>query len=229
MKHIILAGDSIFDNGTWVPGDPDVAEQLRGLLGPNDKVTLLAVDGDVINGVYHQLNDLPNDATHLFISVGGNDALGQLASLAKPVDNVGEGFHEFSFIKAQFEKEYSNMLSNVISVGIPTAVCTIYDPCFYHRNNQRIGQYMGFGLSNKKMQEISVTALSIFNDIITRQAVTAGIPVIDLRLLFNSDHDYANAIEPSMVGGLKIARMIKKIAIEHNYEDKNTKPVFFTV
>ena len=67
MKHIILAGDSIFDNGTWVPGDPDVAEQLRGLLGPDDKVTLLAVDGDVINGVSHQLNDLPNDATHLFI------------------------------------------------------------------------------------------------------------------------------------------------------------------
>ncbi len=223
MKHVILLGDSIFDNGSYVGQfDPDVAKQVKMEVGQANKVTLLATDGNVTDDISRQLRYLPEDASHLFISVGGNDALGQLASLAKPVDNVGEGFHEFSFIKAQFEKEYSNMLSNVISVGIPTAVCTIYDPCFYHRNNQRIGQYMGFGLSNKKMQEISVTALSIFNDIITRQAVTAGIPVIDLRLLFNSDHDYANAIEPSMVGGLKIARMIKKIAIEHNYEDKNT-------
>ena len=40
MNHIILAGDSIFDNGSWVPGDPDVATQVKSLFDANDKVTL---------------------------------------------------------------------------------------------------------------------------------------------------------------------------------------------
>lgn len=29
MAHIILLGDSIFDNGVYVPGGPDVVKQLR--------------------------------------------------------------------------------------------------------------------------------------------------------------------------------------------------------
>ena len=218
MKHIILLGDSIFDNGSYVGQfDPDVAKQVKMEVGQANKVTLLATDGNVTDDISRQLRYLPEDASHLFISVGGNDALGQLASLAKPVDNVGEGFHEFFSIKAQFEKEYSNMLSNVLSMGIPTTVCTIYDPCFYHSNNQRIGQYMGFGLSSKKMQEISVTALPIFNDIITKQAVITGIPVVDLRLIFNDYIDYANPIEPSTNGGYKISKVIKNIIDNHDF------------
>ena len=45
-KHIVLAGDSIFDNGSYVPGQPDVAQQLRNQLGEDSNVTLLAIDGD---------------------------------------------------------------------------------------------------------------------------------------------------------------------------------------
>jgi hypothetical protein len=32
MAHIILLGDSIFDNGVYVPGGPDVVKQLRQVL-----------------------------------------------------------------------------------------------------------------------------------------------------------------------------------------------------
>ena len=38
MKHIILAGDSIFDNGSYVKAEePDVADQLKVILDKNDK------------------------------------------------------------------------------------------------------------------------------------------------------------------------------------------------
>ena len=46
MKHIILAGDSVFDNRTYVRvGEPDVRNQLADLLDDGDKATLIAVDG----------------------------------------------------------------------------------------------------------------------------------------------------------------------------------------
>ena len=90
MKHIILAGDSIFDNGSYVHGDPDVTQQVKNVLDPIDKVTLLAIDGDITTGVANQLERLPGDATHLFISVGGNDALHVLNTIQNQVNSVGE-------------------------------------------------------------------------------------------------------------------------------------------
>ncbi len=223
MKHIILAGDSIFDNGTWVPGDPDVAEQLRGLLGPNDKVTLLAVDGDVINGVYHQLNDLPNDATHLFISVGGNDALGALRVMEMPVNKVGEGFLLFHEVRKEFEKMYQKMLSNALSYSLPTTVCTIYRPCLSHKNAIRMIGHSDIDFNSDQQQQIANTALPIINGIIRNEAISAGLPVIDLEIIFSDVADYANDIEPSAIGGMKISKVIKKIVDHHDFLDDWTK------
>jgi hypothetical protein len=45
MPHIVLLGDSIFDNAAYVPGEPPVIEQLRAHLPKNWQATLLAVDG----------------------------------------------------------------------------------------------------------------------------------------------------------------------------------------
>jgi hypothetical protein len=56
------------------------------------------------------------------------------------------------------------------------------------------------------------TALSIFNDAITRAAFTRGLPLIDLRLILNEDADYANPIEPSARGGAKMAGAIARLA-----------------
>lgn len=223
MKHIILAGDSIFDNSAYISNiEPDVAAQVKSTMGKNDKVTLLAVDGDVTSGVKRQLEKLPEDATHLIISVGGNDALGVLHELTKPANNIGEGFYKFYDMRSQFEHKYSSMLNSAMSHGIPTTVCTVYDPCFNHGNLQRVEDYMWYGISADKMQKTTVTALPIFNDIITRQAVTSGVPLMDLRLIFNNDGDYANPIEPSAAGGVKMASVIKKIVNNHRFEENRT-------
>ena len=29
MKHVVLLGDSVFDNSAYVPNEPDVIEQLK--------------------------------------------------------------------------------------------------------------------------------------------------------------------------------------------------------
>ena len=52
----------------------------------------------------------------------------------------------------------------------------------------------------------------MLNDAITRQAFGARASLIDLRLICNQDEDFANAIEPSVVGGGKIARAIAAFA-----------------
>ena len=45
MAHIVLLGDSVFDNAAYVPGDPDVRTQLQEKLPKKWKATLLAIDG----------------------------------------------------------------------------------------------------------------------------------------------------------------------------------------
>src|SRR6188472_4484107 len=75
--HIVLLGDSIFDNARYVPGGPSVIEHLRRILPGGWRATLLARDGSVTADVARQLAAVPEDATHLVISAGGNDALEQ--------------------------------------------------------------------------------------------------------------------------------------------------------
>jgi hypothetical protein len=52
----------------------------------------------------------------------------------------------------------------------------------------------------------------IFNDAILHTAFVRGAGVIDLRLVCNEASDYANPIEPSGGGGLKIATAIARAA-----------------
>jgi hypothetical protein len=52
--HVVLLGDSIFDNKAYVGEDPDVIMQLREELPPGWKASLLAIDGDVMAGVHRQ-------------------------------------------------------------------------------------------------------------------------------------------------------------------------------
>jgi hypothetical protein len=221
-KHIVLAGDSIFDNGSYVPGQPDVAQQLRNQLGEDSNVTLLAIDGDVTKDVHNQLTQLPEDTSHLFISVGGNDALGQLHIFTDPVSNVGEGFLKFSRVQTIFQQEYKAMLENALSLNIPTTICTIYKPCFYHPDMSRVGSYVGNGVSNTDLQNVSVTALTAFNDVILQEAVTTGIPLMDLRVMYDNVADYANPIEPSTVGGQKMVSVMESIINDHPFSENMT-------
>src|SRR3954452_12541822 len=69
MTHVVLLGDSIFDNGAYIGGAPDVVRQLRAHLNPDGQATLCAVDGHVTTSVPGQLRNVPAGATHLVVSV----------------------------------------------------------------------------------------------------------------------------------------------------------------
>ncbi|HEY0625992.1 MAG TPA: SGNH/GDSL hydrolase family protein [Allosphingosinicella sp.] len=194
MSHIVLLGDSIFDNAAYVPGGPDVIRQVREEL-PDWQATLLAVDGAITTGVASQLKRMPEDATHLVVSVGGNDALGASYLLGQSVRNVGEAAAVLEQAQRAFAQDYAEMLEGVLAQELPTAVCTIYDTPQSAQNHRIIR-----------------TALAIFNDIITRAAFSRGLPLIDLRLICNEEADYANPIEPSVQGGAKMARAIRAFA-----------------
>jgi len=114
MKHVVLLGDSIFDNARYVRGKPAVIEQVRELLAQGDKTTLLAVDGDRVADVEEQLKHLPEDATHLVISIGGNDALDEIGILSEGARSFAEVLDRLAGIGEQFGADYREMLENVL-------------------------------------------------------------------------------------------------------------------
>jgi GDSL-like Lipase/Acylhydrolase family len=197
MNHVVLLGDSVFDNAAYVAGGPDVVKQLRNLLPSGWRATLGAVDGSVTSGLERQLGRLPSDASHLVISAGGNDALGYASILEARAQSVAEAVDRLASVRERFGQDYERMLDRVMERRLPTAVCTIYDT--------RIPQ---------PRWRLVVTALSVFNDCITRAAFARDLPVIDLRLLCDQDEDYANPIEPSVRGGEKIAAAIAGLLVK---------------
>ena len=224
MKHIVLLGDSIFDNKSYVnPSELDVPNQLRSLVGKDCKVTNLAVDGHVTRHIQTQLTHLPSDATHLFMSVGGNDGLGHLSIFQHPIETVGEALQKMYKIGENFKREYSSMLDNVLTHDLPTSVCNIYYPRFYSNSLDRVESYLTTGANGKTIQQMAMAAETIFNDIIMFEVFKRKLPLIDLRILCNDDKDFANPIEPSCIGGMKIAKVINQIADVHRF-DNNINP-----
>jgi len=201
MPHLVLLGDSIFDNGVYVPGHPAVIDQVRAELPSDWQATLLAVDGNIAIDVVRHLEKLPADATHLAISTGGNDALIASGILAQPARSVSEVLHEMADIQADFRREYREMLAAVLERRLPTLACTIYDAI-------------------PGLDRDAVAALTLFNDVILREAIAASIPVLDLRLLCNEATDYSplSPIEPSHLGGRKIAQALARIMTTHDFD-----------
>ncbi|RWB92862.1 MAG: SGNH/GDSL hydrolase family protein [Mesorhizobium sp.] len=200
-NRIVLLGDSVFDNRAYVTGGADVLAHLVLQLPIGWSADLLAVDGSVMAGVRQQLDSVPADATHLVVSMGGNDALGVSSVLDAPSRSVADALLRLAEIREQFCLEYRSTLDAVLAVKLPTAVCTIYDVRY----------------PNPEERRIVVTALSVLNDCITRAAAGRGVPVIDLRIICDKDGDFANAIEPSEQGGGKIAAAIVSFLTKHEF------------
>lgn len=210
MSHIVLLGDSIFDNAAYVGRGPDVIAQLRAILPQGWQATLLAVDGSMTTNISRQLEKLPTDASHLILSIGGNDAINNADILNRPAQSTAEALQQLAYVAEQFEADYNAMLRSVLAYQLPTAICTIYYPCF----------------PDAEVQRLSVTALTVFNDAIIRTAITNRLPLLDLRLICNEADDYANPIEPSVQGGQKISIAIKSLLLEYPFGQQQRTTFF---
>ena len=196
MPHIILLGDSIFDNSTYVHPAPDVVAQLQKMLPAGWKASLRAVDGSVAGNVAGQLARLPSDATHLVLSVGGNDLLNRSEEmLHTPVTMSSEVFLLLAGVIDAFDSSYRRAVEACLVRDLPLTVCTIYTGNF----------------ADPEFQTMARVAVTAFNDVILRVALEKGLRAIDLRMVCAAPEDYANPIEPSAVGGEKIARAVWRV------------------
>jgi hypothetical protein len=199
--HIILLGDSTFDNAAYVAPGEAVIDHLRRRLPAGAKASLAAIDGSVISDVEPQLASAPADATHLVVSVGGNDALLAAGVLQAPATSVAQALAKLADIRDAFATDYARMLDGVLDRRLPIAIATIYEARFPDPQERRV----------------AATALPVLNDVITREAARRGLPLLDFRAMFDRDADYANAIEPSSTGGATIAAAIRSLIDEHDF------------
>jgi len=191
--HIVLLGDSIFDNGSYTLGEPDVVGHLASLIPWTWRATLLAVDGASTAEVGSQLDRVPSDATHLVLSVGGNDALLNSDLLEAPARSSAEVLLLFASRIDAFEKGYRCLIDRLIGLKRDVTICTIYN-----------------GALDPELARPARVALMTFNDVILRVAFGYRASVIDLRGICVERSDYANPIEPSGTGGWKIASAIAR-------------------
>lgn len=208
MTHVILLGDSIFDNAPYVPAGMHVQARLQSVLGPGDRVSLLARDRSVLDDMVAQvarLEELPEPADWLVISCGGNDVLGLEGAMQSKVSSVIEAVGLLSQWQSGFRRDYRRMLNVVLSRGKPVALATIYD-------------------SVPNLDPGLRTALAPFNDVIVREAVAHRLPLLDLRLVCDEAGDYAavSPIEPSARGAEKIAAALANLVRGHDPASANT-------
>ena len=190
-KHIVLLGDSIFDNLAYTAGEPDVVTHLRKQLPSPWQATLRALDGATTNQLKAQCSHFPSDASHAIVSIGGNDAIMNSDLLATPVASTSDALLLFGERVSLFESQYRAALGRVQALGLPIIVCTIYNGSF-----------------PPDQAKLTRVALMTFNDVILRVAFENHFTIIDLRSVCDDATDYANPIEPSGTGGRKIASAI---------------------
>lgn len=190
-EHVVLLGDSIFDNASYTKGLPDVVTHLRGILPPGVEASLSAIDGSTTADLEDQMATLPQDVTRAVVSIGGNDALLNADVLNLPVSSTQQALHLFGARASKFEESYRAAIRRVTRRIPRTTLCTVYN-----------------GNLPPDQAPSARVALMIFNDAILRVAFELRLEVIDLRLVCSDPSDYANPIEPSGSGGAKIARAI---------------------
>ena len=204
-NQLILLGDSIIDNAAYVrAGEPDVPMQIQAATG--GAVDMRAVDGavtaDVLN---HQTPKRPLTGAGVLLSSGGNDALQRVDLIATPhARKPIELLTEFYAVREAFRAHYAALLDAILAgFDGPAArvlVLTIYNP--------RFDVDFGEGAAEAALQPAAEAALSLYNDVIQMEARARGCALIELRALCDADADFANPIEPSAIGGAKIAAAV---------------------
>ena len=202
MKAIHLYGDSIFDNHAYVAEGNAVTDHMKACLPKAITHELYAIDGDTTSDTIQLLkrtNGMYGAGMGAVLSVGGNDALQAAHVLLKPVTTVAEALAELQNIADTFRVSYGAVLQHLCGLyeRHNIRICTIYD---------RIpGESIGLGRS-------AMTALALFNNVITEAATLYNVKLIDLRVVCADPDSYStiSPIEPSNKGGRKIVEAIKK-------------------
>jgi len=202
--HIALLGDSTLDNGRHLNsalGELSVGRQLSQRCNArNWKVTMLAQDGSLLEDVLtQQIPLIPMDASHVVVSCSGNDLLALLNemvvakfALSSVYRAVGEGLSMVS-------EQYRELITQLKKLECFVACCTVYRPNF---------DAIGF-------KSLATISLGVHNSRLMRIAEDLNCSVLDLASIFEGDEDFANPLELSTRGGMKVVENVMHFVSEH--------------
>ena len=198
-QPVLLYGDSIIDNKYYVcEGEKSVLEHLQTI--STDEFIQIALDGDTTTDVLdNQLQvSTIKDGSNIVLSIGGNDLLQHLPFLYKSnFENINEGLESLqNEIFSPLAERFEAIVESLSSYRANLLLLTVYEG-----DLGRTDEYSGVLDSSKIMA-------SAFNDIVYKTANKYGADVLELRHIFTSSEDYANPIEPSHIGGEKLAKAI---------------------
>lgn len=187
IRHMVLLGDALqnIDLGSG---------EVESVLVPRPrnpwKMTVLQSLQTLRRG---HVREIPEDATHVVISIEGAWAIEASGLLQSGTHTISEALETLATAADEFEVILSGMIAAAQETGLPTLVCTLV-PARY---------------ANPAQHRIFSTALAIFNDRIMRRAVAASLSIVELRLVCDEDADYASATLLSRAGARKVANVVR--------------------
>ena len=189
-RAIVLLGDSILKNNSYVPDGKAVDNILEERSLKNDKnieLYSLAENNSKIVDVYSQINKIPldinNKSTTIFLSSGGNDILSFY------VDQQGDT-SDTGFLNTMLA-DYKKLMK---SIQTRMDLCQIVLLDIYYPTSNQFTQYKPI--------------LEQWNSLIADYARENSFGLLQISHVVTSDDDFTLGIEPSEKGGEKIAQLI---------------------
>lgn len=194
--HVSLLGDSIIDNKVYVgEGELSVTEHLQH--NSSCYFTMIAVDGDTTADVLdNQLDNLKEPVSHIVLSIGGNDLLQNLYLLQDETSGMKFALEKCSELISEIQENYIKILEHLSQNDTKVLLCTVYEGDL--ESDLLLAEYDKAGQVMLKMH----------NDTVYYLASKFEVDVLELRNIFTNKEDYANPIEPSHIGGEKLAKAI---------------------
>ena len=185
-NSIVLLGDSILKNNSYVKNGQSIEDILREKKG--DNLYCLALNNSTIVDVYSQIDSIPielnNENTTIFLSSGGNDILSQYVD--KHDSDVSDT-HILNVIFIAYKK-----LVKSLQTKMNKAKIVLID--IYYPHSNQFSQY------NPIVKE--------WNNLLEKYAREKSYGLIQISKNVTASDDFTLSIEPSEKGGEKIAHSI---------------------
>jgi hypothetical protein len=189
-NSILLIGDSMLNNSNYVPIKYSIPNIIKNKIKTNNLLNF-AEDGSTINDCYNQLEEIPIDLdssnTNIIISSGGNDILNNNPN------NINN-----NFINDLFEK----YLLFIQSIKVKFPLSQIYVLNLYYPTHL--------------YYKIYYPLITKWNKCLEKNSYSENYKVIQTNKIITQNEDLVNYIEPSEIGGEKIAsEIVNQISLYH--------------
>jgi len=204
IRHLVLLGDALQNIDL---GSGEIERALVPRPRNPWKLTVVQVLGTLRRG---HIREIPEDATHVVISIEGAWAIEVSGLLQVGTRTISEALEALCTAADEFEGILTGMIAAARETGLPTVVCTLV-PARYVKPAQH---------------RVAATALAIFNDRVLRRAFAARLPIVDLRMVCDEDGDYASETLLSRAGVRKAANVIRAALYEVSVLAERTRVYF---